>query len=421
MKIAVVGTGIAGMSAAYFLNKEHDVTLFEKNEYVGGHTNTIEVHDGQKTCHFDTGFMVFNEKTYPHFLKFLAEIHVSYVNTDMSFSVWHESSNLEYNGSSLWNGLFAQKKNLFNKDHLRMIYDIIKFKDASKELLKPENDDQRSIAQLIKDLSMSEYFLEKFLIPMSSAVWSTPRDKMLEFPAKTMVQFFHNHNLLGADKRLQWKTIPGGSRTYRDKIVSILKNKIRINEPVLSVERIVSSSDNQKASARLNTSTGTYEYDKVILASHGDESLKLLKNPTDFQKQILSCFKYEKNVATIHTDESVMPPMKINWSSWNYIERNSEVYTTYYMNRLQGVSDRKNYFVNMNGESYIDPSKIVKKFVYHHPLFDQSAIQAQKKLFDLNQTGPVYFAGSYFRFGFHEDALWSSVNLCRHLLNKEVL
>jgi predicted NAD/FAD-binding protein len=412
-KLAIIGTGIAGMSAAYFLKDDFDITVFEKNDYIGGHTNTISVNDGKVDCPIDTGFMVFNETTYPNLLKLFKELGVKYKNTDMSFSVRNEKIDLEYNGSNL-DGIFSQRKNLFNLKFLKMIRYILKFNAHAPIVLESNDFDSMTIKEYVKFLGLSDYFYNNFLIPMSSAVWSTPANKLNEFPAKSLVRFFYNHGFVGVNTQFQWKTVIGGSREYRNLLISKFKDKINLNDPVLRVKK----SDN---TVKILTKKNEYSFDKVIIATHGDEALKLIENPSSKEVNILDKFKYQKNIAIVHTDKSVMPKLKKNWSAWNYMINGDTTYTVYYMNKLQGVSEDKEFFININGEKFIDNGKVVKRIEYQHPIFDLSTRIAQKKIDNLNTDTNIYFTGSYYRYGFHEDALLSSVNLCTSILNRDVL
>lgn len=413
-KLAIIGTGIAGMSAAYFLKDDYDITVFEKNDYIGGHTNTIDVYDGEKTCPMDTGFMVFNEKTYPNLLKLFRKLDVPYKDTDMSFSVRNDLIDLEFNGSSL-SGLFAQKKNIFNLNFLKMIKEILKFNSDAPNVLNHENNYENvSIGDYLKSLNLSEYFFTNFLAPMSSAVWSTPMGRIKDFPAKSLVRFFFNHGFVGVNTQLQWKTVIGGSREYRKKIIASFEDKIQIS---LGVKGIRQCDDG----IEVTTLKGNDKFDKVIVCSHADEALSLLENPTVFQKEVLSKFNYQKNIAVVHTDKSVMPHLRKNWSSWNFLMREKNTYTVYYMNMLQGVSDNEDFFVNINGEEFVDPQKIIHSIEYHHPVFDVESMQAQSKIDELNSNTQLHFSGSYYRYGFHEDALLSSVNLCESILGRKVL
>jgi uncharacterized protein len=411
-KLAVIGTGIAGMSAAYYLKDDYEVTVFEKNDYVGGHTNTIEVHDGEKICPVDTGFMVFNEKTYPNLLKLFAELEVPYKDTCMSFSVRNESLDLEYNGSNL-DGIFAQRKNIVNYKFLNMIREILKFNGDAPNVLDNPKYDNMTIAQYCAELGLSDYFFYNFLVPMSSAVWSTPVEKMGDFPAKSLVRFFFNHGFVGVNTQLQWKTVIGGSREYRNRIIEKFKDRIQVNCPATKVVQ-------HEDKVEVQTPKGTEFFDKVIIAAHADEALKMLANPTDFQQEVLSKFGYQLNEAIVHTDASAMPKLKKNWSSWNFMMRDGNAYTVYYMNRLQGVSDKQDFFININGGEYVDKNKIIKKIDYHHPVFNLEAMKAQAKMDELNSNTNLHFTGSYYRYGFHEDGLLSSVNLCQSILGREV-
>ena len=296
-----------------------------------------------------------------------------------------------------------------------MLKQISRFNKESVKILDNPQYDNYSLGTYIKEEGYSEDMLWKYLIPMSSAVWSTPMDLMLHFPAQTLGRFFYNHGFLGLNTQHQWYTIVDGSKTYRDIIIKPFKEKIEVNNPVLKVER-------HDGKAIVHSKNGTKTFDKVIFASHGDESLKMISNPTEDEKRLLSKFNYQVNIATLHTDESVMPKTKRAWSSWNYrIDKDLNPSTIYWMNSLQQVSEKKNYFVSINGGNTIDKKKTIKTINYTHPLFDVEAMKAQKELPKLNENGPLYFCGSYFRYGFHEDALMSSVDLCNKLIGEKVL
>jgi predicted NAD/FAD-binding protein len=412
-KLGIIGTGIAGMSAAYFLKDDYDITIFEKNDYVGGHTNTINVNDGIKDCPTDTGFMVFNEKTYPNLLKLFTKLKVPIKDSDMSFSVRNEKIKLEYNGSNL-NGIFSQRKNLVNFNFLKMLRDILKFNSHAEKMLSGNQFDGHTLEEYTSELRLGDYFFNNFLVPMSSAVWSTPMEKMKDFPAKSLVRFFHNHGFVGVNTQLQWKTVAGGSINYRDLLIDPFKEKIKTHQPVINIKQ----NENQ---VEVRTSDHSHHFDKVIIATHADEALNLIENPSREQRDILSKFSYQKNQAVVHTDETVMPMLRKNWSSWNFLIKNNKSYTVYYMNRLQGISEKKDFFVNINGEEFINEKKIIKEITYHHPVFDLASIRAQEKIDELNSNTNLHFTGSYYRYGFHEDALLSSVNLCTSILNRGVL
>jgi uncharacterized protein len=415
-KLAVVGTGIAGMSCIHFLKDRYEITVFEKNGYAGGHTNTVTVNEDGKPVHIDTGFMVFNHVTYPLLTRLFADLNIPTNPTEMSFSVQHHNG-LEYSGSGL-NGLFAQRKNIFSPGYIRMLLQISRFNKTSVGILDDPKYDNYTLKDYITEQGFGSDMLYKYLIPMSSAVWSTPINKMLDFPAKTLVRFFHNHGFLGLDTQHQWYTVTGGSRIYRDKIMGEVKASTILNDDVKKVIRV----DN---AVKIITKSGReMMFDKVILAAHADESLAMLENPGEAEQKLLSPFKYQYNSATLHTDTTQMPKLKRVWSSWNYkMETDGEevmASTIYWMNSLQQVSKKKDYFVTINDHGGIHPEKVILKIDYTHPLFDVNTANAQKNLQMLNEKGPVYFCGSYFRYGFHEDALLSGVLLSRKLSGKNI-
>jgi uncharacterized protein len=401
------------MGCGHLLHRKYDITLFDKNDYIGGHTNTISVDEGNTHVHMDTGFMVFNYVTYPYLTKMFEEIKAPVKKTSMSFSVQHVPSGLEYSGSGL-NGLFAQRRNIFNWRYIRMLKQISRFNEESVKILDQEKYRNYSVREYINEFGYGEDMLWKYLIPMSSAVWSTPMELMLEFPIVTLIRFFQNHGFLGLNTQHQWYTLIDGSESYKKILIAPFKDRFVINNGAKSIRRengkvIVTTQDGEQ-----------HAFDKVVIAAHGDEALAMLEQPTGEEYRLLSCFKYQENIAAVHTDESVMPKTRSIWSSWNYrIEERNGVpvpTTIYWMNSLQGVSDKMNYFVSINPiEGSIDRKKLIRSINYTHPLFDVPAMQAQAELPRLNQSGPVYFCGSYFRYGFHEDAYMSAVELCSKL------
>jgi uncharacterized protein len=413
-KLAIIGTGIAGMGCGHWLHKHYDITLFEQNSYIGGHTNTIAVDENGTNVFMDTGFMVFNFETYPHLCELFNEIGAPIKKTDMSFSVQHLPSGLEYCGSGL-NGLFAQRKNIFSPRYIKMLMQISRFNKKSVEIMDDPAYANHSLGQYIEEFGFGEDMLWKYLIPMSSAVWSTPMELMLDFPAVTLIRFFKNHGFLGLNTQHQWYTLEGGSEAYKQLLIEPFKDRILTNKGVKGVKRVGEK-------VQITCLDGSVHlFEKVIFASHGDQTLRMLEEPTAEQQRLLSPFNYQYNKATVHTDESIMPKTKLTWSSWNYRiqEMNGQLVpsTIYWMNSLQGVSENQNYFVSINAqEGSVDPKKIIREIDYEHPLFDLPAIQAQAELQSLNESGPIYFCGSYFRYGFHEDAYASAVELCRKIL-----
>jgi predicted NAD/FAD-binding protein len=405
------------MGAAHFLHKEFDITLFEKNNYVGGHTNTVTVDEDGTPIYIDTGFMVFNQITYPNLIRLFSELNVPTKKTSMSFSVHHVPTGLEFSGSGL-NELFAQRKNIFNPRYIKMLLQINRFNEECEEVLTDPRFAGMTLAEYVKEKQYGDDFLYKYLIPMSSAVWSTPIDLMLEFPAFSLVRFFKNHGFLGLKTQHQWYTIHNGSQAYREILIAPFRDRIRVNADVVKVER-------HGTSATVVLKNGERaDFDKVLFASHADETLAMLADPTDEERRLLSPFTYQENVAVLHTDERLMPKTKLAWSSWNYrIDATPggglSPSTVYWMNSLQQVSRKKNYFVNINGEEHVDPSKVLKRIVYTHPVFTVAAQNAQKELSTLNTAGPLYYCGSYFKYGFHEDAFASAVDLCEVLLKRK--
>lgn len=412
-KLAIIGSGIAGMGCAHKLQHQYDITVFEEADYIGGHTNTVTLEEDGKPIYLDSGFMVFNYETYPNLTEMFAEIGAPVMKTDMSFSVQFLPKKLEYSGSSL-NHLFAQRKNLFNISYLKMLMQINRFNKQSIEILDQPKYQDYSIGRFFKEFGYSDEMLWQYLIPMSAAVWSAPMEQILDFPAVTLIRFFKNHGFLGLDTQHQWYTLENGSQAYREKLIAPFRDRIKINHKIISVQRL----ENGKVEV-INAEGVVYEFDKVIMACHAYQTFEIVKDKTALETELLSKFEYQLNKAVVHTDEDQMPKAKLAWSSWNYrVEKQGEKLlpsTIYWMNSLQGVSKKTNYFVSINPTTTLNPDKIVKEIDYHHPLFDVPAMQAQEQLSRLNETGPVYYCGSYFKYGFHEDAYKSAVDLCRGL------
>lgn len=420
-RLAIIGTGIAGLGCAYLLRRHFALTLFEQNNYVGGHTNTVTVDAGGTPVPIDTGFMVFNKVTYPNLCRLFTELDLAIKPTDMSFSVQHVPTGLEYCGSSL-NHLFAQRRNLLNPRFYALLWQVNRFNGEAVKALENPSYASYTVKQFVEESGYGADFLNLYLVPMSAAVWSTPPELMLEFPAMALIRFFHNHGFLGLHTQHPWWTVVNGAKSYVAKILKAVG-------PVTHLQRKVVSVSRTGAGVTVTSDDGKSEFfDKVILASHADQTLAMLKDADAEERRLLSEFKYQPNLATLHTDVSVMPRTKLAWSSWNYrinVDAAGKVQpsTIYWMNRLQGVSERENYFISINGAERVDPSRILKQINYEHPLFSLGAIRAQQNLPKLNQRSPaqaVYFAGSYFRYGFHEDAFTSAVDLCRVMLGKEV-
>ncbi|MDO7742670.1 MAG: FAD-dependent oxidoreductase [Pedobacter sp.] len=410
-KIAIIGTGIAGMGCGHFLHEKYELTFFEEQDYVGGHTNTVTIAEDGKPIYIDTGFMVFNEQTYPHLCQLFKEIKAPVKKTDMSFSVQYLPAKLEYSGSSM-NHLFAQRRNIFNPSFLKMLMQINRFNKESVNILDQPQYAEYSIGRYIQEFGYNQDMLWKYLIPMSSAVWSTPMKDILDFPAVSLIRFFKNHGFLGLDTQHQWFTLHNGSQAYRELLIAPFRDKIQLNKKVGIVERM------EDGGVKVLATDGTGgTFDKVIMACHADQAYQMIRKKTADEERLLSKFKYQANKAVLHTDRKLMPQKKLAWSSWNYRveEKNGELVpsTIYWMNKLQQVSDKKDYFVSINPSDQLDPSTILKEINYEHPLFDVAAMQAQDELHLLNAAGPVYYCGSYFKYGFHEDAYASAVELCK--------
>jgi len=412
--LAVIGTGIAGLGCAWFLRDRFEISVFEQNDYAGGHSNTIAVNEGGREVPIDTGFMVFNHVTYPLLTRLFRELDVATKPTDMSFSVQVVPAGLEYNGGSL-NLLFGQRRNLFSPRHWRMLMAIDRFNKEAVAALEDQRYEDYTLGRYVAERGYGEDMLHRYLVPMSSAVWSTPPELMLEFPAMTLIRFWHNHGFLGLYTQHPWFTVADGSRSYVKKISAPFQDRIQRNRGVTHVTR-------QNSKAQLRFSDGeSREFDKVILACHGDQALALLGDPTDLESRLLANFKYQPNTATLHSDESLMPQTRRCWASWNYridaAQDGRTLPTTHYwMNRLQGVSDKVNYFVSLNCEDKIREDKIHKRLRYEHPLFDLAAVRAQKELPSLNLLSPeqtTYYAGAWFKYGFHEDGFASALACAR--------
>jgi uncharacterized protein len=424
-RIAIIGTGIAGMGSAHFLHRHHDLTIFEANDYVGGHTNTVEaVEPGTgRPVPIDTGFMVYNEVTYPLLTRLFAQLEVPVKKTTMSFSVRDDSTGIEWCGSSL-NHLFAQRKNLLNLRFLKMLAAVNRFNKEAVAALDDPATAEITLGEYVRRRGYGQDFFDLYLVPMSSAVWSTPPDLMLSFPAASLLRFFHNHGFLGLHTQHQWLTVDGGSREYRRRLIEPFRGQIQLGRAAVRIIR----NPGTPGVTVMTTDGATHTFDQVIVAAHADQALRLLVNPTPDELRLLSEFKYQPNVATLHTDASVLPKTPKARAAWNYqLTRDAagriQPATHYWMNELQGVSDREHYFVSINGADAIDPAKVLKRIDYTHPLFSLGAVHAQRELPKLNEQArgrtETYFAGSYFRYGFHEDAFMSAVQLSELLLGRD--
>ena len=409
MKVAIIGSGISGLTAAYLLQKEHDITVFEANDYIGGHTHTHEISQNNKTWSVDSGFIVYNEKTYPNFIRLLKKLKVGVQKTTMGFSVKAPSKNLEYAGGSI-NMVFAQRLNLFKPSFLIMLKDIFRFNRlAARELERV--DEKSTILSFLEKNKFSKPFIENYIIPMGAAIWSTAANKTTEMPAAFYIRFFKNHGLLQIFNRPQWFVIKGGSKSYVQKIVEGFKEKIFLSRPVTKVERSPS-----EVRVYCDKEPDPILFDKVIFATHSDQALAMLKEPSENEKAVLEALPYQKNTAIVHTDESLMPKNKITWSSWNYLlsgDLKKPVTLTYNMNILQSLQAKPDFLVTLNSLNEINPSKIIKKIDYAHPLFTVDGINAQKKKSQISGHNNTYYCGAYWGNGFHEDGVNSALEVCK--------
>ncbi|MCG8486643.1 MAG: FAD-dependent oxidoreductase [Chromatiales bacterium] len=412
-RIGIVGSGIAGLSAAWLLKNRYEVTLYEQNAYVGGHTHTIEVLEGRNRIPIDTGFIVYNEPNYPLLTELLKYLDIETQNTDMSFAVSINSGSLEYAGDNL-KKLFAQRQNLVDLQFLSMIKEILRFNNQCQKFVH-HDDHSITLGEFLDLYGYNQQFRYDYLLPMAAAIWSCPTSTMLSFPFSSFAQFFRNHGLVELKNRPQWKTLVGGSWQYVKVMAGCLGNRIKTNQPVASVRRTANG-------VEIVTKAGHREaYDALIIASHADEAASLLEQPNPLEAELLSKFRYQDNTVYLHTDTELMPKLRNVWSSWNYIAddqhktKERSVSVSYWMNRLQRLKTEKDYFVSLNPLQLPCEDQLIEKMVYQHPVFDRSAIWAQQRLNEIQGKERIWYCGSYFGYGFHEDALSSSIQVAESL------
>ena len=408
MKIAVIGSGISGLSSAYYLSKKYEVDLFEKDDHFGGHSYTFDIKETNRKIPVDLGFIVFNKITYPNLINFFEELKVPYEKSDMSFSVSVKDSNIEYGGTG-FNSLFARKNNLFNFNFIKMIYEIISFYKSAPVLLKKDLKNL-TLGNYLDNSKISKYFINYHIIPMVAAIWSMPFSKARDIPFELFLNFFNNHGLFKLKDRPQWYTVTNRSRNYVSKVLDKINGEYFKN---YEIKKIIRSDDNVRIF--INTLGEYRDYDHVVLACHADQSLKLIDNPSNEEKEILNEFTYISNEAYLHTDVDLMPN-KINaWSSWNSISKKDLTKTcvTYWLNKLQNLDTNKNYFLTLNPITKIKDSKIIKKINFTHPYLNNKSFEMQNRLKDLQGKKRVWFSGSYFGYGFHEDGLKSSLEMLK--------
>lgn len=419
MNIAIIGTGIAGNVAAYHLSREHRITVFEANDYVGGHTHTHKIEWEGQRYNLDSGFIVFNDKTYPLFTRLLTELNVPVQPSSMSFSVKCERSGMEYNGTTL-NTLFAQRRNLFRPSFYRMIRDILRFnREATQCLSTP--DLNTTLGEYLTQGGYGEEFLNWYLIPMGAAIWSADPSQMWVMPAQFLIRFFHNHGMLSINNRPMWYVIRGGSQEYVKKLTASYRDRIRMNSRVETIRRT-------SACVTVTLQHGPSErFDAVFIATHGDQALRLLGDATALEEEVLGPMTTQKNEAVLHTDAGILPRRRRAWAAWNYhvpLYTQRRVAVTYNLNILQRLQAPVQFCVTLNNSGGISPARIMRRMVYSHPVFTVPSVKAQQRQEDINGKNRTYFCGAYWRYGFHEDGVVSALNALEHFrrtLNHEQL
>lgn len=405
MRIAIIGTGISGLVAAHHLHRKHELTIFEAQSHIGGHTLTSDVSMDGRNYAVDAGFIVYNETNYPNFVRLLDRLGVETQPTAMSFSVKCEATGLEYAGTSL-NALFAQRRNLVSIGFLRMLREIGRFNRAARESLATDPGDE-TLRDFLRRGDYSNRFVQHYLVAMAAAIWSTDPERMLSVPARFLFGFLDNHGLLSLDGHHPWRVIKGGSRSYVDKLTAPFRDRILLDTPVLTIER-------QSDGIALTTASDTAIFDQVVIATHSDQALRMLAQPTDSEHEVLSAMPYQPNEAVLHTDESVLPNRRRAWASWNYYlptQASETVAVTYNMSELQSLDTETPFCVSLNLTDRIDPAKIIRSFSFDHPLFTPESVAAQERHSEISGADRIHYCGAYWRHGFHEDGVVSGTKV----------
>lgn len=416
MKIAIVGTGISGLTCGYYLHNQHDITLFEANDYIGGHTATVDVNIDGNDYAVDTGFIVYNDRTYPNFINMMKEIGVEGVPTQMSFSVRNNGNGLEYNGHTIAT-LFAQKRNWANPAFYRFIFEILRFNKLAKSIADKEDTSIQTLGEFLDENKFSGYFSDNYILPMGAAIWSSTLADMRAFPLMFFLRFFLNHGLLDVTNRPQWYVIKGGSRAYIPPLTEGFADKIRLNSPVESVTR-------SKGRVLLHVNGTTEWFDEVIFACHSDQAMKMLDDSSVEERTVLGDMAYQANEVVLHTDTSLLPKRKAAWASWNYLlegkkgDHQKLPSLTYNMNILQHLNSEHTFCVTLNSTEQIDEQKILRTFTYHHPVFTTESIAAQQRKDEIQGITNTWFCGAYWYNGFHEDGVRSALDVVKALENK---
>ncbi|BDU36634.1 NAD(P)/FAD-dependent oxidoreductase [Vibrio nigripulchritudo] len=409
MKIAIIGSGISGLTCGYYLHQEHDITIFEANDYIGGHTATIDVERKGRTYAVDTGFIVYNDRTYPNFISMMNEIGVTGTPTQMSFSVSNQSNGLEYNGHTL-STLFAQKRNFLNPKFYHFIYEILRFNKLAKKAVDENDWVEQTLGDFLQQNRFSHYFADNYILPMGAAIWSSTLADMRAFPLQFFLNFFLNHGLLDITDRPQWYVINGGSKAYIDPLTKGFKDNIRLNSPVESVER-------KHSGVLIKSRHGMEHFDAVVFACHSDQALRLLSDPSEKEQSLLSDMQYQANEVVLHTDTRLLPEKRAAWASWNYLlsgedgEEQSLPSLTYNMNILQHIESDETFCVSLNSSDKIDASKVIRQFTYHHPVFTKESHEAQKQKTSIDGLNSTWYCGAYWYNGFHEDGVRSAIEV----------
>ncbi|MBD8204460.1 NAD(P)/FAD-dependent oxidoreductase [Pseudomonas viridiflava] len=409
MKIAVVGSGIAGLTSAYLLNRSHDVTVFESSDWIGGHTHTVDVQVDGRHHAIDTGFIVFNDWTYPNFIKLLGQLGVAFKPTEMSFSVQDPRTGVEYNGNNL-NSLFAQRSNLLSPKFWGMLRDILRFNRLAIEDLENQRiSADTTLGDYLKDGGYGQRFIDHYIVPMGAAIWSMSLADMLGFPLQFFVRFFKNHGLLSVTNRPQWCVIEGGSRSYIEPLTASFREKIRLSCPVTRVER-------DQDGVTLHSAMGTERFDKVIFACHSDQALAMLAEPSSAEQSVLGALRYAENDVVLHTDTRLLPDRRLTWASWNYRLGGGEqqlAAVTYDMNILQGIESDTTFCVSLNQNAAIDSEKVIGRYRYAHPQYSLQAVAAQARWEEINGVDHTWYCGAYWANGFHEDGVVSGLRVAK--------
>ena len=413
MRVAIIGAGVSGLVAAHLLQEEHELVVFEAADYAGGHAHTIDVETEEGVFGVDTGFIVYNDRNYPNFERLLAELGVPTQPSEMSFGV-SDGAGFEYNGASA-NGLFAQRSNLVRPSFHRMIADLLRFNREALELLQSDHDP--SLREWLAQRRYSEGFVERLIVPQASAVWSADPEQMWTFPARFLLEFFDNHGVLGFRSRPQWRTVTGGSRVYVNAILHSLEAEMRLSTPVQSVARF-----GEHVAIRAGGSV--HRFDAVVFATHSDQALSLLADPSETERELLGAIPYQPNEAVLHTDRSLLPRRRRAWASWNYHVCEGEVgrpTVTYDMNRLQSLRSAEQFCVTLNRTDAIDPTKIIRKVQYAHPVYTREGVDAQERVEEISGQRRTHYGGAYWGWGFHEDGVASGVRVAREIGAREAL